>query len=283
LSQEALSCPYSERELADLERLHPRLIVERAGDILAAISHGQAIVLPYAFQSSRSFADNFEPMFERLLPLARKVYDADTVRFRLTYGSARPAVEPVLQRLWFSPKKAWFHFSLAKGVASPRVAAPKGVKFRAGGPADVDALLVVDREAFPSSPVSRKDLLAMLEGTGEVLVAERRGSAVGFALYDEDTPGTAYLRTLAVLGEARGEGIGAALTLRVAKAMFAGTATRLDLRTDDDNARAIRLYTWLGFRHAGAGRDYERPADPRVVEAMRKGHEGTFIKFGKWR
>jgi ribosomal protein S18 acetylase RimI-like enzyme len=283
LSREALSCAYSERELADVERLHPQLVVERDGDALTAIQHGEAIVLPYAFASSRSFADNFETMFNELLPLARRAYDADTVRFRLTHGSARPTVEPILRRLWFSPKKAWFQFSLPKAATSPKVASPKGVKFRPGNADDVDALLAIDRNAFPNTPVTRDGLLAMLEGTGRVLVAERAGVPVGFALYDHDTPGTGYLRTLAVLDEARGQGIGASLTLRTARVLFGEGAMRLALRTDDDNANAIRLYTWLGFRHAGAGRDYERPADPRVIEAMRKENEGTFIKFGKWR
>jgi mycothiol synthase len=86
-----------------------------------------------------------------------------------------------------------------------------------------------------------------------------------------------------VLEAARGKGIGATLTLRTAKTLFAEGAHRLDLRTDDDNANAIRLYTWLGFKHAGAGRDYERPADPKVIEQMRRESEGTFIKFGNWR
>jgi ribosomal protein S18 acetylase RimI-like enzyme len=116
-----------------------------------------------------------------------------------------------------------------------------------------------------------------------VLLASRKGTAVGFALFDHDTRGTGYLRTLAVLESARGNGIGATLTLRAAKALFADGADRMDLRTDDNNTKAIRLYTWLGFKHAGAGRDYERPADQRVIDAMRQESEGTFIKFGNWR
>lgn len=283
LSAEALSCAYSERELDDLQRLQPDLIVERDGSVLAAISHGDAIVFPYAFPSTRAFCDDFEALFEQLLPRARRAYRASTVRFRLTHGPARPAVEPVLRRLSFSPRKAWFHFSLAKGTASPKVVAPRGMTFRAGGPEDVDALLRIDREAFPNTAGARSDMLAMLESTARVLVAERKGEAVGFALYDHDTPGTGYLRTLAVVDAAHGEGIGATLTLRTAKTVFGEGATRLDLRTDDDNANAIRLYTWLGFKHAGAGRDYERPADPKVIEEMRRQDEGTFIKFGNWR
>jgi ribosomal protein S18 acetylase RimI-like enzyme len=283
LQSEALSCAYSERELDDLERLHPELIVQNDGGILAAISHGDAIVFPYSFTSTGAFSDQFEGLFEKLLPRARKVYAASTVRFRLTHGPVRPAVEPVLRRLAFTPRKAWFHFSLGKGTPPRKSIAPKGVAFRTGSAKDIDELLMIDREAFPNSPVSRTSLLAMLGGSSRVLIAERRGEPIGFALYDHDTPGTGYLRTLAVLESERGVGVGAALTIRTAKDVFADGATRLDLRTDDDNAKAIRLYTWLGFKHVGAGRDYERPADPAIIKQMRRESEGTFIKFGGWR
>jgi ribosomal protein S18 acetylase RimI-like enzyme len=88
---------------------------------------------------------------------------------------------------------------------------------------------------------------------------------------------------LAVGERWRGRAIGASLTLRVAKALFAEGAPRLDLKTDEDNATAIRLYRSLGFRQEGAGRDYDRPTDPRLIAAMRKASEGTLIRFGGWR
>ena len=283
LEREALSCAYSRRELDEVESGHADLIIEDGPNILTAISHGDAIVLPYSFEGARAFTDRFARMFEKLLPLARKAYPADTVRFRLEYGPARPQVEPVLRRLSFTPRKAWFRFSLEKGTPLQKAGAPRGVTFRDGGPADVDELLAIDREAFPDTPVTRTGLLEQLETGGRVLIAERRAEPVGFALYSVDDRDSGYLRTLAVRETARDEGIGSALTMRTAKAVFAEGAVRLDLRTDDDNGGAIRLYKRLGFEVAGSGRDYERPADPRVIEAMRKQNEGTFIKFGGWR
>jgi ribosomal protein S18 acetylase RimI-like enzyme len=284
LQLEALSCAYSRREVDDIERLHPELIVEKNGNIILPIDHGDAIVFAYSFASARAFSDKFEALFDRALPKARKAYPhATAVRFRLMLGSARPAVEPVLRRLWFTPGKAWFHFSLVKGTPSPKIPVARSVTFREGSLADLDDLLAIDREAFPDSPVTRDGMRRMIEDGGRVLLATQRDAAVGFALYGHDTPGVGYLRTLAVREASRGNGIGAALTLRVAKTLFAEGATQLDLRTDDDNASAIRLYTWLGFKHAASGRDYDRPADPRVIERMRKDSEGTFIKFGGWR
>jgi ribosomal protein S18 acetylase RimI-like enzyme len=283
LQREALSCAYSRRELDEVESAHPNLIAEDGPNILTAISHGDAIVLPYSFESARAFADRFARMFEKVLPRARKAYAADTVRFRLEYGPARPQVEPVLRRLSFSPRKAWFRFSLEKGTASLKTAAPRGVIFREGGVADIDELLAIDREAFPDTPMTRAGFVDQLEAGGRALIAQQKGSPVGFVLYSQDDPDTGYLRTLAVREAVRGLGIGAALALRTAKAVFSEGAVRLDLRTDDDNGGAIRLYKRLGFKAVGSGRDYERPADPRVIEAMRKQSEGTFIKFGGWR
>jgi ribosomal protein S18 acetylase RimI-like enzyme len=283
LSLDPLSCAYSRRELDELERTHPDLMVEDGGNILAAVDHGAAIVLPYAFSSDRAFTDRFGAMFEKLLPRARKAYGAPAVRFRLTHGPSRPAVEPVLKRLLFSPAKAWFQFSLAKGTPAPKIANSRAVTYRDGGLADLDDLLAIDREAFPNTPITREGMGKLIEDQGRVLIAQRKSEPVGFALYDHDTPGAGYLRTLAVRESARGQGIGGTLTLRVAKTLFAEGAIRLDLRTDDDNSAAIRLYTWLGFRHVGSGRDYERPADPKAIARLRKESEGTFIKFGGWR
>ena len=283
LSVDALSCTYSRRELDAVERDHPGLIVEDEGNVVAALSHGDAVVLPYAFESDRAFVDRFDAMFQKLLPRARKAYGAPMVRFRLTNGPSRPMVEPVLKRLSFTPRKAWFQFSLAKGAATPKIAASRGITYREGGVADLDSLLSIDREAFPNTPITRDGMRKLIEDDGRVLIAQQKGAPAGFALYDHDDPEMGYLRTLAVRDSARGQGIGGALTLRVAKIVFAEGATRLDLRTDDDNSAAIRLYNGLGFKHVGSGRDYERPADPKVIERRRKENEGTFIKFGGWR
>ncbi len=282
MSMEALSCPYSAWELEALTTEHPNLIIERDGNVLGALSHGDAIVLAYAFENNRVFSDHFDEMFAKLLPRARKAYRADTVRFRLTNGPSRPMVEPVLRRLSFTPSRTWLQFSLEKGKKAPASSVPRGVTFRVGGLDDLGDALSIDRESFPNSPISREGMREEL-GQQSLLLAQRNGESVGLALYDHADADTAYLRTLAVREASRGQGVGAALTLRVAKAVFGDGATRLDLRTEDDNASAIRLYNWLGFKHVGSGRDYERPADPKVIERMRQQSEGTFIKFGNWR
>jgi ribosomal protein S18 acetylase RimI-like enzyme len=283
LGMESLSCSHGPSIVNKVKRSHPELIIERAGNVLTAVGFSGVIVLQYAYTSDSAFMDHFGDMFDKLLPRARKAFPADTVRFRLSHGSSRPAVEPVLRRLAFEPSKAWLQFSLAKGTKPPTIGAPRGITYREGSTADVDDLLAIDRDAFPNTPTTRDGMLEMFNNGGRVLLAVRKREAIGFALYDHDEPDMGYLRTLAVREEERGKGIGATLTARVAKVVFAEGATRLDLRTDDDNSNAIRLYSWLGFKNTGAGRDYERPADPKVIERMRAQGEGTFIKFGGWR
>jgi ribosomal protein S18 acetylase RimI-like enzyme len=86
-----------------------------------------------------------------------------------------------------------------------------------------------------------------------------------------------------VRDEYRGRGIGAALTVRAAKRLFAAGVARVGLTTDVDNGDAIRLYVRLGFKQTEAGRDYTRPVDAAAIEQLKTESQGTFIKFGGWR
>lgn len=283
LARETLNCTYSRRELDELERGHPELILVHKDNVMSALAHGNTATLVYGFTSRSDFADYFAPMFERLLPKVRKAFKPDTVRFRLTNGPARPLVEPVLRRLAFEPTRSWFQFSLGGATKLPKLPTTRGVTYRDGGITDLDALVRLDRDAFPKSPTPRSALKEELASGERVLLAVAKSEPIGCAIYRHDDDGFGYLHTLAVDESHREQGIGASLTLRVAKTIFAEGADQLDLRTEDDNSAAIRLYTSLGFKHTTSGRDYERPADPKVIEQMRRQSEGTFIKFGGWR
>jgi ribosomal protein S18 acetylase RimI-like enzyme len=281
-SREALSCGWSPRETEKTEREYPALIVRREGSVLAALAGGG---LAYAFESDRDFVEDFPPMLEALLPKLRRTLHADAVRFRLLHNPSRPLVEPVLKRLWFAPSRSWLQFSLARKSLLPKLAVPKGVKFREGGGADVADLVRIDRESFPDTPLPSEALRSRItSGDERMLVATVGPEVAGFALYERIDDETGYLSIVAVAEAYRGRGIGAALTLRVAKALFAEGVGRVDLKTDDDNSAAIRLYTRLGFRQTAAGRDYSRPTDPRAITQIKKtAASGTMVRFGGWR
>lgn len=266
-------------EIDEAERAHPGLVVERAGNILAA--HGaEAASLAYSYRNESAFVDHFASMFESLLPRIRRELGAEMVRFRLTYAPARTVVEPVLKRLDFTPRRPWLGFSLPAGRL-PKLPPTKGVTFRAGGPADIDDVVRLDRECFPDTPMPSHALARYIE-RDRLLLAVSGGETVGLALHALE-PDRGYLTILAVSDSCRGRGIGASLSLRAAKALFADGALRLDLKTDEDNAGAIRLYRSLGFTQSSAGRDYVRLTDPRAIAALRKASEGTLIRFGGWR
>jgi ribosomal protein S18 acetylase RimI-like enzyme len=264
------------------ERAHPDLIVERDGNVLSVDAVGGAKLI-YGFDNQRAFVDLFPEMFEELLPRIRSVVGAETVRFRLTYNPARPVVEPVLKRLWFTPSRDWLGFSLDRKTKLP-AAAVAGVKFRPATEDDLDAIVRVDRESFPNTPILLEDMRTRLRSDrSEIVVATAGKDVSGFYLIEHPEDGVGWISVIAA-GEAyRGRGIGRALTVRAAKRLFALGAREAGLSTDEGNATAIRLYVSLGFRQDQAGRDYTRPTDPDRIQQIRAEGQGKLIRFGGWR
>jgi ribosomal protein S18 acetylase RimI-like enzyme len=279
IRRSALSCAPSRSEVTKTEREYPQLVLRDGDNIVAGLPGGG---LAYAFESEGAFAESFPRTFESLLPRIRRDLKTDTVRFRLTHNPARPVVEPVLRRLWFEPSRSWLGFTLDRSAPLPKTPLPKGVKIRDGATADFDDLVRLDREAFPNTPIPQS-IMRDRFAAGAVLVATTRDGTAGFALYERVDDESGYLSVLAVGDEHRGQGIGAALTAQVAKTLFADGVRRLDLKTDDTNAKAIRLYRRLGFSQSQAGRDYSRPTDPRMITKLKKSSAGTLIRFGGWR
>lgn len=283
LSREALSSVWGPADVNEIPLEHPELIIERDGNVLAAFAGNGLARLAYSFKSDGEFVDFFPPMFEQLLPRIRKSLSAETVRFRLTLGSSRMSVEPVLKKLSFTPQRPWLTFTLEKRGANLKSTPPKGISLRAGGGDDIEAIVRLDHEAFPDTPMSESAYRHNLAGRDQLLIASAGADLAGFAMYSYDGAGEGYVGVLAVAEAYRGRGIGPALTMRVAKWAFAQGADHLALRTEEDNNTAIRVYRALGFKHTGSGNDYERPTDPRVIAALKKAGEGTLIRFGGWR
>jgi ribosomal protein S18 acetylase RimI-like enzyme len=173
-------------------------------------------------------------------------------------------------------------FLLARNTKLPPAPAPRGVRFRDGVPADVPELLRIDRQAFPNTPISAEAMRSRLAEEWTI-VATAGKEIAGACLFEMPEEGQGWISVLAVGDAHRGRGIGAALTVRAAKRLFAAGARTIGLTTDDDNGPAIRLYVRLGFRQTRAGRDYARPTDPREIAEMKRAGEGTFIRFGGWR
>jgi ribosomal protein S18 acetylase RimI-like enzyme len=264
------------------EREHPELIIEREGNLLSVDAVGGAKLI-YGFENQRAFVDHFADMFEELLPRLRESLGVESVRFRLSYSPARPVVEPVLRGLWFSPSRDWLWFMLGRGAKLPP-ATVRGVKFREATPADVEAVVRVDDECFPNTPIPLDAMLDRLhDKRHEIVVATSAGEVIGFYDIEHPEEGVGWISIIAVSQGHRGRGVGRALTVRATKRLFALGAREVGLSADQDNARAIRLYVSLGFRQEQAGREYARPTDPAQIQQMRVEREGTLIRFGGWR
>lgn len=271
-------------DIERVEREHPELIVRDGDNIVLAHEAGATARLAYSFVREPEFGARFADMFGRLLPRLRRTLDADRARFRLAHPPARPVVEPVLKKLWFSPARDWIAFEFAAGRQLPKGGTVRGVTFRDAARADLEAIARIDDEAFPRAPVPLHALRGLLaDGAHGCLVAIARGELVGFCLYFTGDSERPHINDLAVSGGERGRGIGTALTVRALKRLFARGARAVTLTTDEDNASAIRLYMRLGFRQHAAGRDYTRPLDPTEIARLERENRGTLIKFGGWR
>jgi ribosomal-protein-alanine N-acetyltransferase len=124
--------------------------------------------------------------------------------------------------------------------------------------ADLDALIVLERCAFTTDHLSRRQYCKHLHSaTAAVLAAvdgnRLLGKAVVFFRANSDI---ARLYSIAVADAARGRGLGEALLAAAEKAARKLGCTRMRLEVRQDNAGAVRLYERLGYRRFAARAGY---------------------------
>lgn len=134
------------------------------------------------------------------------------------------------------------------------------IMIRVAEPGDIDTILqfirdLADYEKLAHAVKADSDTLARYlfgpRPMAEVLIAERHGSAIGFALFFhnfstfEGRPGL-YLEDLFVRPEARGSGAGKALLVRLAELAIERDCARLEWSVLDWNEPAIAIYRAIG-------------------------------------
>jgi ribosomal-protein-alanine N-acetyltransferase len=130
--------------------------------------------------------------------------------------------------------------------------------------ADLDALVGLERAAFTTDHLSRRQYRKHVQSTSARVIAAVDGAgllgkAVLFFRRDSDI---ARLYSIAVAHSARGRGLGEALLLAAERAARRQGARRMRLEVRQDNAAAIRLYERRGYRRIGAyAAFYEDGAD----------------------
>lgn len=129
---------------------------------------------------------------------------------------------------------------------------------------DLPALLALERSAFTTDHLSRRQYRRHLPSATAVVLAAVDGSVLlGKAIVFFRSQGDiARLYSIAVAHAARGRGLGQALLAAAEDAARERACTRMRLEVRQDNAGAIRLYERLGYhRFAARAGYYEDGAD----------------------
>jgi ribosomal protein S18 acetylase RimI-like enzyme len=148
---------------------------------------------------------------------------------------------------------------------------PMRVTIRAGGPAELDAVVGVDAVASESSDARQRPWLAPFfdQPSATVAVAELHGTTVatGYAVRSDGEAGPAgYVAGIAVLPQARRRGIGAAVSSWLASTLLDSGAELVHLHPDTENA--ARIYRRLGFAE-GASLDIYLDNAPVCTKSRR--------------
>lgn len=135
-------------------------------------------------------------------------------------------------------------------------------------PSDFDDLYAIEQVCFqhPERFTRRymRQLIALRDSA--TWIAEDSGTMMGFAILEwaQQVSGVvAYIATIEVLPEHRGQGIGAELLRRLEGSANAEQAIAIWLHVDTENTSAIRLYERTGYRNSGRADHYyarNRPA-----------------------
>jgi putative acetyltransferase len=124
---------------------------------------------------------------------------------------------------------------------------------------DVSALLLQSRELMAGlyPPESRHglDLVAYERPEVSLFVARSGGIAVGCGAFQDHGDGNAEVKSMFVIPEARGRGIGRAILGAIERAL-PKEIVALRLETGIKQAAAIRLYETAGFRRRGPFSNY---------------------------
>ncbi|MET4098289.1 ribosomal-protein-alanine N-acetyltransferase [Agrococcus sp. UYP10] len=145
-----------------------------------------------------------------------------------------------------------------------------GVRIRTAGEADLDAIMALERAAFPASAWEPATMQAEIasEWGRYILAVDDEGRALGYAgLRAVGVEGD--VQTIAVADDARGRGIGRALlTELLVEAERRGVRELfLEVRADNDVARG--LYASAGFVEIGVRPRYYQPEDVDAVVMKR--------------
>ena len=137
-------------------------------------------------------------------------------------------------------------------------------------PADFEPLYAIEEACFlPPMRFTRAYMRRILMScTGAAWVAEDARGLAGFAvssLQRSVASAVAYIETIEVCEERRGQGIGAELLARIEESARAAGLDAVALHVDQENAAAIRLYEAAGYTQTGREANFYPDRRPALV------------------
>lgn len=133
--------------------------------------------------------------------------------------------------------------------------------YRLYKPEDLAALYAIEEVCFqPPHRFSRGYMRQLIrQPNAATWVAEQGGRMCGFGLIEwmlEAGNMVAYVQTLEVVPEVRGQGVGGELLRRMENSACVAGAAGVWLHVDAENALAIRVYERHGYQLSGREEDY---------------------------
>ena len=137
------------------------------------------------------------------------------------------------------------------------------VRLRPAAAADLDAVISLEREAYPTDAWSAEAMASQLENPNTCyLVAEQESRIVGYAgLHAPRGAETAEVHTVTVTEDLRRQGIGRRMLLALLDEAAERGAEEVFLEVRVDNVSAQELYRSLGFVPVGVRPRYYQPDD----------------------
>lgn len=138
---------------------------------------------------------------------------------------------------------------------------------------DLPAVVALEQDVFVEDAWSEAMFwseLAEHASRHYVVATADDGSLVGYAGACVYAPDQAFVQTIAVAPDRRGEGTGRLLLEALLAAAEARGAQRVDLEVRADNVVAQRLYQRHGFRGIGVRRGYYQPSGADALVMRRE-------------
>jgi ribosomal protein S18 acetylase RimI-like enzyme/predicted double-glycine peptidase len=155
-----------------------------------------------------------------------------------------------------SPSSLVSELSPGESASPASARAPIGI--RSASLADLDGLIALEKEAFVTDRLSRRQLRYMLtRAQADTLLAECEGRVLGYVLvlYSRGTA-VARIYSIAVTAQARGRGVGRTLIEAAEAAAWSQERAYVRLEIRRDNPASQALFERAGYRRFGVLSDY---------------------------